>query len=91
MWSTSIGRFRETLSARDIAFLQLWTGRKMTCYDYYPEPLHLSYSSRLLFYFVDCPVNLTRMLLSNILGTFRRKIGQTPSARRLSLGRVAAL
>ena len=84
IWSTSNGRFREILSEREVAFLQTFTRGKMSRYDYYPEPLHLSWSSRLLFYLIDCPVNLTRMLFSHPMATIRHKVGKAPSERRLA-------
>ena len=85
IWSTSIGRFRGTLSGREVAFMQMCAHGKMIRYGYQLEPQHLSWSSRLFFYSIDYPVNLTRMLLSRSQSNIRDRIGRMPSARRLAL------
>ena len=85
IWTTSIGRFRQTLSDREVAFIQLVTRDQMIHYGYSLEPQQLSGSSRALFYIIDYPINLTRMLLSRSKSDLRDTLGRKPSARRLAL------
>lgn len=84
MWSTSIGRFHQNLSEREVAFMQMLIREKMIQNGYQPEPQELSLSSKLAYYFVDCPVNLTRMLLAQSQANIRERAGRTPSDRRLA-------
>jgi hypothetical protein len=83
IWTTSIGRFRADLSEREIAFLQMSTYRKMVRYGYRPQPVSLSASTKLFFYLIDCPINLSRMLLWRPWAGIKELLGRTPSARRL--------
>lgn len=82
-WTTSIGRFREVLSEREIAFMQLCAGKEMARYHYALEPIHLSAAERMRFYAADYPLNLVRLLGWHGMMAIRDWNGRNPSARRL--------
>jgi len=56
-----IGRFRQFVPRREIAFLQLHAGRLMRAHAYFHEPLNFSWRDWFLFSLVDWPLNLIRM------------------------------
>ena len=58
---TFIGRFRQFVPRREIAFLQLHAGRLMRAHAYFHEPLNFSWRDWFLFSLVDWPLNLIRM------------------------------
>lgn len=59
--ASSVGKFRKVLSTREIAFMQLFTGKKMAVYGYELVETRLSLPEQLLFAFWDFPFNLLRM------------------------------
>ncbi|HSB17809.1 MAG TPA: sulfotransferase [Bryobacteraceae bacterium] len=81
--TASIGRFRNSLSPREIAFIQRCTHRDMAEFGYRPEAVPLSLSGRILFYLADYPVNMTLMLCSKLHAATLKWLGRTPSARRI--------
>lgn len=83
IWTTSIGRFRTDLSQREIAFLQLATYRQMMRYGYQSQSIAFSWSAKLFFYLLDCPINFSRMFLWRPWTNVKEMLGRTPSARRL--------
>lgn len=84
IWTTSVGRFRQDLSAREIAFMDFALSRQMPDFDYRPEPQQLAIPASLRFYALDCPLNLTRMVLADFQSDLRDRAGRKPSDRRLS-------
>jgi len=78
-----VGRFRDILSEREVAFIQLCAGKEMAEYGYQPETVHQPLSSRLLFYFADFPINAALMLGWRAHSAALKRIGRAPSARRL--------
>lgn len=83
--TTSVGRYQGALSDRELAFMQMVTGREMARYGYRPEALHLSRSARLTFYLKDIPLNLARLIFSRSQAGIKDRVGRLPSARRLAL------
>jgi len=83
IWTTSIGRFHTDLSKQEIAFIQMCTHRKMLRYGYQFHPVSLPGTAKLVFYLINCPVNLTRMFLWQPWAGIKEVLGKTPSARRL--------
>jgi hypothetical protein len=83
MRTTSIGRFETDLSKQEIAFIQMCTHRKMLRYGYQPHLVSLPGTAKLVFYLINCPVNLTRMFLWQPWAGIKEVLGKTPSARRL--------
>lgn len=80
--TTSVGRFREVLSKREVAFVQLCAGKEMSRYQYPLEPIHLSASEKAQFLLADCPVGLARILGWHTMKAIRDWNGRNPSARR---------
>jgi len=56
-----IGRFRQSIPRREIAFMQFHAGRLMRTHGYSMEPLRFSLRDWFLFSLVDWPLNLIRM------------------------------
>lgn len=81
--TTSIGKFRNILSTRDIAFIQMCTRNQMARYAYQPDPLRLSWFSWLFFCCVEYPFKWANMLLWQPWAGFKEMLGRNPSARRL--------
>jgi hypothetical protein len=83
-----IGRFRDAIPGREIAFMQRYAGREMARYDYQLEAIRLPLADWLAFSFVDWPANWTRMLawrtIEAIQHTFPLRLGRKPSARMMS-------
>ena len=57
-----IGRYRSTLTPRQIAFIQTCAGRLMRAHDYVAEPRQLTAQERATFYLADLPVGQARLL-----------------------------
>lgn len=73
----SIGRFREVLSARQIAFMQRACGPEMAAFDYELDPVNPGPSMLL-----DIPVNYLRMLVWYTREAFLNRVGRSlPSYR----------
>jgi hypothetical protein len=62
----SIGRFRQVLTARQIAFIQSLAGEEMLAFDYQPDPIQLPINERLQFAVLDWPFNLARSIIWRI-------------------------
>jgi hypothetical protein len=78
----SIGRYREVLSPRQIAFIQLAGAAEMSNFDYELDRLKLSLLDGLLFTFLDIPVNYGRMAVWYIREAFLNRVGRSlPSYR----------
>jgi len=56
-----VGRYRQVVPMREIAFMQAYAGREMEAWGYPLEPIRFSLGDRLRFYFIDWPGNLARM------------------------------
>jgi hypothetical protein len=79
-----IGRFREVISKREIAFMQQYASQEMCAYDYDLDPIRFSPGDRLAFALVDWPINLARMIawrtIEMIQHNFPAQFGRKPSA-----------
>lgn len=79
-----IGRFRTGVPRREIAFMQAHAWREMVAYQYELEPLKFSLKERVLFYLVDWPSNLARMVAWHTLETVQHNfpvlMGRTPTS-----------
>jgi hypothetical protein len=82
-----IGRFRQRVPPREIAFMQMLGGRDMQAFGYPPEPLRLSFGEQLRFYVIDWPVNLVRLAtwrsVEAIQQNFPARLGREPGSRML--------
>ena len=78
-----IGRYRQALPKREVAFLQAMLERQMAAFDYPVEPIRFSLVDRLLYALVDYPANRLRMaswlaresIQQNHPAWFGRKLG----------------
>ncbi len=61
--STSpIGRFRQVLTPREVAFIERFAGREMQQLGYRPEQMQLTPGDRFRYYGWDIPISLLRMI-----------------------------
>ena len=78
-----IGRYRQGVPMREIAFMQAYAGREMEAWGYPLEPIRFSPDDRLRFYFIDWPGNLVRMAawraLEAIQRNFPARLGRRPA------------
>lgn len=84
IWTHSVGRFRESMSAGEIAFLQWVLARAMGSNGYQPEAQRLTLADRLKQIAVDYPLNLSLMALALAQFGLRDMKGRRPSERRLA-------
>ncbi|MBI4787783.1 MAG: sulfotransferase [Chloroflexi bacterium] len=85
--TAAVGRYRKTISAREVAFIQALAGREMRAFDYEPERIELTGRDLLSFCLVLAPNNLGRMVFWRALEAAQHnlpsRVGRTPFARRL--------
>jgi len=81
--TSSIGRFRDDLSRREIAFIQLMEGRAMRTLRYEPAAVHMNVAERGRFIVGDVPVNVLRMVAWWVNITLRERSGGSPPQRRI--------
>ena len=79
----SVGRFREVLSARQIAFIQATAGREMRLLGYRAAAAALTPRQRLPFLAGDLPLELSRLLGWRVRHHVRNRTGRRLPARRL--------
>lgn len=79
----SIGRFRKVLSPRQIAFMQMAIGAKMTAFDYDMDQVQLSLPERLMFALFDVPLNYARVLAWALRESFLNRVGRSLPAYRI--------
>ena len=78
----SIGRFRQVLSPRQIAFMQMVSRGGMSMFEYEADRVRLSMLESLLFLFFDIPVNYVAMLAWSVREAFLNRVGRPlPSYR----------
>lgn len=79
----SIGRFRQVLSHRQIAFIQMLAGKEMASFGYDPEPLNLSPGQRAGLLLVDLPVEAARLVAWRLRERSRDRAGRPLPEYRL--------
>ncbi|MFA9432471.1 sulfotransferase [Egicoccus sp. AB-alg2] len=79
----SIGRYREVLSPRQIAFIDRVAAAPMARMGYLPEPLRLTPHDRLRFSVADRPVNTGALLAWRARAAYVGRTGQKLPAYRL--------
>lgn len=79
----SIGRFRQVLSSRQIAFMQMLCRQQMLTYGYEPDDVALTPAERLRFYLLDVPDNLARMTAWYLREAFLNARGRPVPAYRI--------
>lgn len=78
--TSSIGRYREVLSKREIAFMQSYAKEDMVAYGYQLEPLQFALGDRLVFSVIDWPDNLARMVAWRTREAIENRRGRTMPA-----------
>jgi hypothetical protein len=81
--SSSIGRYRNVLSARDVACIQLLAGNEMNRYAYEPDDVGLSLGGRVLLAVENLPVELARLLAWRAREARRNRKGRPVPSYRL--------
>jgi hypothetical protein len=82
--TASVGRYRDVLSPRTIAFIQAYAGEAMSRHGYELEPIRLSSAERLRYVLLDGPADRLRMALWRRREARRDRQGRRPSARSAS-------
>jgi hypothetical protein len=86
----SIGRFRDVLSPRQIAFVQFLAGREMSSFGYQPEPVSLARTQGLRLALFDLPVESARLLVWRARERVRDRRGRPlPGYRLIDAERAA--
>jgi len=85
----SIGRYRQVLSPRQVAFMQAMAKDEMAAFGYRPDALDLEPRERLGFAIHDVPIESARLLVWRTREAFRDRAGRPVPAYRL-LGRGEA-
>ncbi len=80
--TNSIGRFRQILTKRQIAFIQEHAGQTMEAMGYDLDPVQFSVSDRLIYTFADQPLNVAKMFAWRAREAIRDRRGRPlPSFR----------
>jgi Sulfotransferase family len=79
----SIGRFRDVLSSRQIAFIQFLAGREMAAFGYERDPVRLPLADGLRFALVDVPVQWAHLMIWTARERVRDRRGRPLPADRL--------
>jgi hypothetical protein len=74
--TSSIGRFRDVLSSRQIAFIQAQAGQEMLAFDYELEPIEFTLSDRLRFLMADWPINKALLTAWRVRAAIRNYRGR---------------
>lgn len=82
--TASIGRHRDDLTRREIAFIHLVAGHRMAQFGYPVYRLGLSWRDDVIFWLVDVPRNLLRMGLWRVGRQWAERRTPRPSTRRLT-------
>jgi hypothetical protein len=86
----SIGRFRDILSPRQIAFIQMLAGKEMSSFGYEPEPVSLPRRQSLRLALFDLPVESARLMLWSARERVRDRMGRPlPGYRLIDAERAA--
>lgn len=81
--TSSIGRFRNVMSARQIAFMQRAAGREMVSLHYPLAEVDLSPAGRVGFHLLDVPFNRARMAAWRLREAYLNRTGRALPAYRL--------
>ena len=84
IWTHSVGRYRQAMSAAEIGFMQWSLGRRMLNHGYRLDDQRRSFAVRLKNAAVDYPFNLALMGLALAQSGLRDLRGRRPSDRRLA-------
>jgi hypothetical protein len=79
----SIGRFREVLSPRQIAFIQMLAGREMAAFGYEPEPVRMPPALGLRLALFDMPVEWAHLMAWTARERMRDRMGRPLPDHRL--------
>jgi hypothetical protein len=83
----AVGRFRKSLSKREVAFIEACTRREMQSLGYLPEQSSLTLREMISYYLTFMPSNFARMVawraLEAIRQTFPSRAGRVPMSNRI--------
>jgi hypothetical protein len=86
----SIGKFRQVLSRRQVAFLQLFSAKTMQDYGYQPDKIHFSPADWFWFVIFELPFNILRMWAWWGREYYQNRIGRDVPSERLVAEHEAA-
>jgi len=79
----SLGRYRQVLTQREIAFIQAFASHDMRLFSYPLDEIHFSLKDQLAYMFLDWPISLLLMAGWTGKEIFENTRGRTVPARRL--------
>lgn len=80
--ASSVGKFRQVLSPRQVAFLQLFAKKSMKAHGYEPDPVHFGLVDWIRFVFFEFLFDILRMIVWWIRESILNRIGRDlPSER----------
>jgi len=80
--ASSVGKFRQVLSSRQVAFMQLFSHKSMRAFGYEPDPVHFGSVDWVRFIFLEFPFDILRMVVWWIRESVLNSIGRDlPSER----------
>ena len=82
----SVGRYRQVLEPKDIAFIQTYSAGLMTEFDYELEPAENTRDKGSRYWLVDLPSNTAKMVVGSLSGTLKTRWREPIPASRLSNG-----
>jgi hypothetical protein len=85
--TSSVGKFRKVLSSRQVAFMQLFAGKKMAAYGYEPDKVRLLLVEKILFILWDIPFDVLRMLAWLAREAFLNHVGRNVPSDRIVVNR----
>jgi hypothetical protein len=82
-----VGRYRDRVSARELAFIQLHAGRRMAAFGYRSDELEMSFVDRMRFALGDWPQQAARMTGWRVVEEMHRwapaRIGRDPDPKTI--------
>ncbi len=85
--TAAVGRYRKTISWREVAFMQACAGREMRAFGYLPEKLNHAMGDLFSFSIAYMPANLARMVSWRVLEAIQHNLpahaGRAPMRQRI--------
>jgi len=81
--ASSVGKFRQVLSRRQVAFMQLFSRKTMQAHGYVPDEVRLGFVDWVRFIFFEFPFNLLRMLVWWMRESFLNRAGRKVPSERI--------
>jgi len=81
--ASSVGKFREVLSDRQVIFMQLFSRKSMETYGYEPEKIRMGFADRIGYVVYEFPLNFFRLLMWWLREIYLNRVGRNVPAERI--------